>query len=158
MRLDSITISSPEVGRCNSFIYCIYICEPQGLVYIGETRSEYGALGRLSGHMQAEQGTFIKKCIDKNINIDEVRCDINMLAFNLSDYPEYCGELNNSNRRALEYFVHGCMEEYSVDDKTVIPFDVVSWTTIASRLSDNENIYELAEKIAREFYEKIPFH
>lgn len=59
--------------------------------------------------------------------------------------------MNNSNRRALEYYVHGFMEEYSVADETSIPFDVVSWTTIASRLSDNENICELASQIAQEF-------
>lgn len=157
-KINQIEIDSPDVGRHYSFIYCIYFLHDEGVVYIGETNAKNGPLGRLSGHMQREIGTFYKRCLEKaSIDIDRIDDTIHMLTFNLQDYPVFCGDANKSNRLALEYFVHTKMEEYSVDDQTATPFNVISHVSIASRNVTNKEFQCTAEKIARTFYEMMPF-
>lgn len=157
-QIEQITISSPDVGRCNSFIYCLYITDPEGVVYIGETGARNGILGRLSNHMTKGEGTFIRKCYEKkNINLDEINGNIHMIAFNLKEYPDLCGDVNRPNHRALEYFVQNKLEEYSVAESTIIPYDVVSWVRIAQRFALNENYIRIAEEVADAFYAKLPF-
>lgn len=156
MNSDSIIITSPRVGRSSGFIYCIYISDPMPIVYIGETAAKNGPLGRLSGHMQ-ENGTFLQKCEKKSVDITKIKNNIVMLTVELNDYPDFCGEANKSNRRAIEYFVDMCMEEYSVADETTIPFDVVSKTKIAKRYALNSEYQKLGDEIARLFYSQLPF-
>lgn len=157
-RIEEITITSPEVGRYNSFIYCLYITKPEGVVYIGETGARNGALGRLSNHMKKGEGTFIKKCYEKkNINLDKMNENIHMIVINLEEYTDLCGDVNRPKRRALEYFVQNKIEEYSVAESTIVPYDVVSWVRIAHRFVLNENYMTIAEEIADLFYSKLPF-
>ena len=80
-----------------------------------------------------------------------------MIAFNLKEYPDLCGDVNRPNRRALEYFVQNKLEEYSVAESTIIPYDVVSWVRIAQRFALNENYIRIAEEVADTFYAKLPF-
>ena len=156
--INQIAISSPDVGRFYSFIYCIYFLNDEGVVYIGETNAKNGPLGRLSGHMQRESGTFYKRCLEEaSIDIDRISDTIHMLTFNLQDYPAFCGDANKSNRMALEYFVHTKMEEYSVDDHTTTPFNVISHVKIANRNVTNIEFQRIAEIIARSFFEMMPF-
>lgn len=156
MKSDKITITSPSLGRCSGFIYCIYIMNPKPLVYIGETAAKNGPLGRLSSHMQVN-GTFVKRCENSRVDITKIDGDITMLAINLETHPVFCGDINKSNRCALEYFVNLLMEEYSVADETTIPFDVISKTKIANRLALNNDFMALANEIAKDFYIQLPF-
>lgn len=155
---EEIKISSPEVGRHNSFIYCLYITDPEGVIYIGETGGRAGALGRLSSHMKKGSGTFINKCYYKrNIDLDKINGDIHMITYNLGEYPDLCGEVNEARRRAVEYFVNNKMEEYSVAESTTIPYNVVSWVNIAKRFIQNLEYIRIANEIAEIFYSKLPF-
>lgn len=129
---------------------------PFPIVYIGETTAKNGPLGRLSFHMQ-DNGTFVSKCKDRNVDLMRIDDDIKMIAIDLADYPLFCGEVNKSNRCALEHFVNLIMEEYSVADDTKIPFEVVSKTRILSRLAEKKEYQELADVIAHEFYDQLPF-
>lgn len=156
--INHISISNPIVGRYHSFIYCIYILyQGEGIVYVGETNAKNGALGRLSGHMQ-QDGTFYMRCLQKKgLDIDKIDSEIHMLAISLDPFPEFCGDVNKSNRMALEYFVHVNMEEYSVSDKGKIPFDVVSNVTIANRNADNTYWQNIGQEIAMGFFFEMPF-
>lgn len=156
MKTEQITITSPVLGRCSGFIYCIYITSPRPIVYIGETAAKNGPLGRLSYHMQSN-GTFVERCRDYQIDLVQIDEDIHMLAVNLEAYPKYCGDANKTNRHALEYFVNMKMEEYGVSEETTIPFEVVSRTTIATRLALEMSYQNLAEEIAYDFVLQLPF-
>lgn len=158
--INRITVSSPIVGRHYTFIYCLYFyhqAEQEGIVYIGETDAQNGPLGRLSYHLQLN-GTFYTRCYEKaRINIDLISDDIHMLVVCLDNHPEFCGDVNKTNRLALEYFVHIKMQEYSVADQTVIPFEVVSNVTIAKRHATNEQFQAIASSIADSFFQSMPF-
>lgn len=158
MEINQIEISSPNAGRYYSFIYCIYFMKPEGVVYIGETNAKNGPLGRLSLHMQKDSGTFYKRCYENvSIDIDKIKDSIHMIAYNLDEYPVFCGDANKANRLALEYFVHNLMEEYSLDEETEIPFSVISHVKIAKRNVTNDEFIIIAKEIASSFYKMMPF-
>lgn len=156
MKTEQITITSPVLGCCSGFIYCIYITSPRPIVYIGKTAAKNGPLGRLSYHIQSN-GMFIERCRDYQNDLVQIDEGIHMLEINLESYPKYCGDANKTNRHALEYFVNMKMEEYGVSEGTTIPFEVVSRTTIATRLALNISFQNLAEEIAYDFVVQLPF-
>jgi hypothetical protein len=66
-----LTLSDSQIAHFKAFVYAIYVFNHRAL-YIGQTRSRTGALGRLSFHLSEGEGSTVKSRIAKLYRFDEV--------------------------------------------------------------------------------------
>lgn len=66
IELGLATISAITIAKRNSFLYTIYgVFENRVTLYVGQTRGQTGALGRLAQHLSDTQGnTYIQRLSD----------------------------------------------------------------------------------------------
>jgi len=99
-----ITVSNDETAKKRPYIYAGYAKSARAL-YIGETRSSLGAVGRMSQHISDTSSNTFKKRICTQRGYDKINLkDIIFFAVPLSNYNGFW--LDSSDyRRAVEYLV-----------------------------------------------------
>lgn len=159
MKAYNISISEPGVSECYPYIYIIYTVEPEAYVYIGETEDMNGALGRLSGHLKIQKpGTFISKYMENSSLDVSFLNNIQMIAFDVSEYEIFSGAVNKIRRRALEYLLHFKILGFSCDDSIKIPYTVISHVQTQDRLISDRRIREVCDELFSETLRLIPYN
>lgn len=92
------SLGSGELALRAPYIYGIYSCE-FGVLYIGQTISSMGAIGRLAQHLGDGDGSTFRKRIAQVFSYDEV--DLDRLS---SLHIDYLTE-ENSRKEFLQIFV-----------------------------------------------------
>ncbi|MEV0614818.1 hypothetical protein AB0I81_15930 [Nonomuraea sp. NPDC050404] len=107
------SINMGEIGHRSPYIYGIVALEFPAL-YIGQTLSAIGALGRLAQHLSSENGNTLRKRIADAYNYAEIELGpIEFAAFKLPDRTEFSNRVPDY-REAVEALV-----QYSILDKMI---------------------------------------
>lgn len=160
MKVYNAKVSSPVVANRHPYVYILYtVVSNDAFLYIGETEDKNGAIGRLTGHLNIDPpGTFLAKIMNSSVyGIVDVN-EVNMLAFDVSDYDIFTGDMNRTKRRALEYLVHFEMLKYSCTDEVTIPYTVVSHVQAQPRFILDDTIRKISEDITKQAIQLIPFN
>lgn len=153
-------VSSPRMANKHPYIYILYTTvHENSFLYVGETEERNGAIGRLTGHLNYNPpGTFLSKIMEySTYQVDEVE-KINMIAFDVSEYQIFSGDINKTKRRALEYVIHFEMLKYSCTDEVTIPYTVISHVQAQERYINDSKIRAISQEIIKEAIEMIPFN
>lgn len=111
-----ITISSDNAAKKTPFIYA-GLALNIGAIYVGETRSSQGAMGRIAQHISETSSNTFKKRICTIFKYDDVHLEeILFLAVPLSDYSGFWLK-SNEYRRAVEYLVQNEMLNFIAEYK-----------------------------------------
>lgn len=157
MKATKISVDNSLGSLTKPYIYFIYIIDDGvAYLYIGETTSNLGAIGRLAYHLQYanrlygkyyQGATFIKNLFNKTYFYDTNQVkNINMIAYDISEYGNFEGDLYYENRRAIEYLVQSLMLQKSADTDVKIPFEIISEVTENS-YTDRTEYKTIAKKI-----------
>lgn len=105
MNCVSARIDDSSIGFPRGYVYLIFSRIPNAL-YIGQTRNELGALGRLSQHLsQTESNTFLKRVAQRHSLENATPSDIIFLAIDLPREKRFEGS-SSEYREAIEGAVH----------------------------------------------------
>lgn len=160
MKIYEAMVSSPCIANRHSFIYILYTTvHENSFLYVGETEECNGAIGRLSGHLNCDPpGTFLSKIIEySTCQVDEVG-KIYVIAFDVSEYQIFSGDINKTKRRALEYVIHFEMLKYSCADEVTIPYTVISHVQAQERYINDSRIRAISQEILKRVIDMIPFN
>ena len=116
-------------------------------------------LGRLSGHLKYNpMGTFLSKIMQCSTYEMEEVGKVNVIAFDVSDYQIFSGDINKTKRRALEYVIHFEMLKYSCEDEVTTPYSVISHVQAQPRYINDNRIRNISQEILKQAMELIPFN
>jgi len=147
-------IDNSSIGLPRGYVYLIFSRFPNAL-YIGQTRSELGALGRLSQHLsQTDSNTFLKRVAQRHRLDDVTLSDIVFLAIDLPREKRFEGP-SSEYREAIEGAVHLSFLKHICHKGLGAP--LVSNYRI-NGYSRHAEIEALAEDIARFFFHEITPH
>lgn len=98
------SINKGEIGHRSPYVYGIVALEFPAL-YIGQTLSEIGAIGRLAQHLSNANGNTFRKRIADTFSYDEVELGpVEFAAFKLPDRAEFVNRVPD-HREAVEVLV-----------------------------------------------------
>lgn len=101
MRQLSVSISDADVARPAGYIYGVFAPAFSAL-YVGQTRSSYGALGRLTSHLGEGLGATFRRRVCDLFRYDEVDLGpIEFAAYRLSRRSSFHGDARDY-REAVE--------------------------------------------------------
>ncbi|URN08550.1 hypothetical protein LUW74_37735 [Actinomadura madurae] len=103
------SLGSGELALRAPYIYGIYSCE-FGVLYIGQTISSMGAIGRLAQHLGDGDGSTFRKRIAQVFSYDEVDLGpVEFAAYRLPNRREFTQRVPSDFREAVE-----SLTQYSV--------------------------------------------
>lgn len=160
MKTYEAMVSSPSIANRHSYIYILYTTiKDNSFLYVGETEERNGVVGRLAGHLNIDPpGTFLAKITEYSTNEIEDVCGVNVIAFDVSDYQIFSGDVNKTRRRALEYVIHFGMLKYSCTEEVTIPYTVISHVQAQERYINDNKIRAISQEILKKAIEMIPFN
>lgn len=160
MKAYEAMLSSPGIANRHPYIYILYTTiQDNSFLYVGETEERNGAIGRLLGHLNHNPpGTFLSKIMGYSTNELEDVGKVNVIAFDVSDYKIFSGDINKTKRRALEYVIHFEMLRYSCADEVTIPYTVISHVQAQERYINDSKIRAISQEIFKQAIEMIPFN
>jgi hypothetical protein len=101
MMLLHVTIPNDEIARQRGYIYAALVVE-ENQVYIGQTRAEHGALGRLSQHLAFNPPGTLRKRVHEILATEISSLGaVEFAAVRLSDKPHF-HERAHDYREAIE--------------------------------------------------------
>ena len=104
----TVTVSSSAIARKAAFIYLAYVKEIKAL-YVGQTYSIYGALGRFTQHLSETNSNTLKQRVCSIYNYDEYEFeDVFFNAVKLSDVRSF-NQPSSEYREAVEALVNNRM-------------------------------------------------
>lgn len=160
MKAYEAMVASPCIANRHPYIYILYATiQDNSFLYVGETEEHNGVIGRLSGHLNYNPpGTFLSKIMEySTYQIEEVG-KVNVIAFDVSEYQIFSGDINKTKRRALEYVIHFEMLKYSCADEVTTPYTVISHVQAQERYINDSKIQAISQKILQQAIEMIPFN
>lgn len=100
-----ITISSDDAAKKAPFIY-LGLSRSCRAIYLGETRSSTGVIGRIAQHVSETSSNTFKQRVCAISKSDDITLrDIHFIAVQLSGYRGFWLD-SSEYRRAVEYLVH----------------------------------------------------
>jgi hypothetical protein len=134
-----LTLTDSQIAHFKPFVYAIYIGNYKAM-YIGQTRSRTGALGRLSFHLSEGDGSTVKTRIATLFRFDEVILrGIRFVAFPLASLKIF-GSDAQDYREAVEALIQQRLLENLTDGRFPVP--------VVSRIRHND--YMLDPAVASE--------
>lgn len=140
-------------GR-SAFLYAVRE-QKIGVLYIGQTRGPYGAMGRLAQHLSwdMDSNTFRRRVLTV-FNLDEIEFqDIEILAVPFPDEPKYQDDARDY-REAVESLVHDHVRTFLTRLNSSARLCLVSRAYRHPYRKDAE-VIALAKRIGREICEWI---
>lgn len=94
-----------------AFIYILY-APLFNCIYIGQTRSSYGAIGRLTQHISFTGGNTFRQKLERYFNLEDVDIGkLEFVAFRLSPRSEFRSRASDY-REAVEYSIQKEVMKY----------------------------------------------
>lgn len=122
-------LTDSQIAHFRAFVYAIYICNHRAM-YVGQTRSRTGALGRLSFHLSEGEGSTVKARIATLYRFDEVILrGIRFAAFPLSSLKIFASDARDY-REAVEALIQQRLLEKLTDEHFPVP--------VVSRIRHND--------------------
>ena len=122
-------LTDSQMAHFRAFVYAIYVRNHRAM-YIGQTRSRTGALGRLSFHLSEGDGSTVKTRIAKLFHFDEVILrDIRFAAFPLASLKVFSSDAQDY-REAVEALIQQRLLENLTDGRYPVP--------VVSRIRHND--------------------
>lgn len=110
------TVSSSAIAKKSAFIYLIYVKEIKAL-YVGQTYSKYGALGRFTQHLSETNSNTLKQRVCAIYNYDEYEFEeVFFNAVKLSDTKSF-NQTNAEYREAVEAIVNNKIITFASNKK-----------------------------------------
>jgi hypothetical protein len=134
-----LSLTDSQMAHFRAFVYVIYVRNHRAM-YIGQTRSRTGALGRLSFHLSEGDGSTIKTRIAKLFHFDEVILrGIRFAAFPLASLKVFSSDAQDY-REAVEALIQQRLLEKLTDGQYPVP--------VVSRIRHND--YMVDESVVSE--------
>lgn len=139
------TIADIFNGRDRAYLY-IWLSKSAGAVYVGQTASPTGSLGRSYAHFRSRGQ--LRRQLDKTLGVEpEDFDDFQLTSYLLPRKEEFIGP-ESSYREAVEYLVQRTLQ---LQRGQVQPgFRVISWVRVNDRTQDL-GVQLLARQIAEDF-------
>ncbi len=131
-------------GQIEAYIY-IWFSKDNGLVYVGQTNSEYGVIGRANQHVQ-KGGTLYENCYKKGYELNEIN-DFILLSFPLPREKRFLSE-DTGYRISVEFLVQHKLIE--LNNKAIKKYRFLSYVT-PGPYTNLKKIKIIAEEIAEKF-------
>jgi hypothetical protein len=146
-----LVLSDSQIAGFKAFVYCVFV-ENHRALYVGQTRSRTGALGRLSFHLSDGDGATVRDRIAKLYKFDEVTLrGIRFAAFPLSPHKNFY-----SDARDYREAVEACLQQELIHrlatEKISLP--VVSRVYHSGYMTDSTVLTEF-ERILPQMWEWI---
>ena len=135
--------------RQTAYIY-IWFSRDYRSVYVGQTNSECGTLGRAYAHVK-NNGTLRERFYDAEGLPIEVISDLHLASFRLPKKKKYIS-VESSFRLAVEYLVQVKLNE--VRSSTTPKFRIISNVTYTDYCS-NKEVIRISCKIVSEFLQEF---
>ncbi|MBL4701276.1 MAG: hypothetical protein JKX85_08450 [Phycisphaeraceae bacterium] len=115
-----ITVSNDKAAKRAPYIYAGFALNFRAL-YVGETRSSQGAVGRMAQHISETSSNTFKKRICTLLGYEEINLEgISFFAVPLSNYRGFWSD-SSEYRRAVEFLVQNEMLNFlTKEEKNVL--------------------------------------
>jgi hypothetical protein len=146
-----LSLSDSHIAGFKAFVYCVLV-ENHRALYVGQTRSRTGALGRLSFHLSDGDGATIRDRISALYRFDEVTLrGIRFAAFPLNPLKIFYSEARDYREAVEASLQRAIIDKLAVES---IPLPVVSRVRYGGYLAD-PNVRSEVDRILPEMWQWI---